>query len=1640
MSKTCTILAHVKRPDGRIVESNLFKDLLHYTSNDRKTAKKYYAIGTDKEFLSKAREKEEFKTDENGEITLPSLRSIAQLDFDTDKVLQVLNKDIGEGTYPYEEALRKVQQFNENNSWADKMMATMVSAGKGKYYVSVIPQTQKVTHTDGSVTTEGGTGEERKKLHDVVRNEEMEKRIKELLKSHGVGVTFLESENEGGRYSTENVSKIEEGLYGLIQINESGNTTKTLAEEAGHFAVAALGENPLVQRLLEILGPSEMQKEALGEEYDTIFLGENPAKEVAGRLVGKALIRKLDGKARYKVLANRVANLAKRVFYSIKGNELRWAAAKAEQIANRIAYQFAEGSNKFSVDNALSIKETMFHKDNLSTNQRVYRDAMDEMGRMVKRLQAISEDNLAEVSQASLAMATIKGTDDSGKSALQIDGLQGEALAFDGVVQAFVQVTDYLGPGKEISQLMDAVDLDSPAEFYSKMANNGRNLRQARVFLRSAARIVKLLSQATNTTYAGRGLKVTSGTSITDVRYQDENGNWKSIDLKHAINVFSGIIYRMNQELTNLESAYFARFCEDIYGNKYVTTSTGVLWNNIWSGEETEGEQQVSIEDMINGEGMDDIDVFHRFLGSMSNNPDIIGQIADKIVKNANKTADDLTFEYQDRLIILQERAKNLGIDFNDLVEKDENGVPTGNMVTPPASPTDSGNTEEDAIYDTYIEELGYSPAVHYGSWEKAREDFMNTALEAFKAATPGWESLSGFARGYAWEQFISPKNNARGIDVNPYSIKKWNAENSFKVEVKDPDTKETMYVKWVPNARYESNTWDELQRKYKDKDGDSLRQWVSDYRKIKRELDSFLPTGTTSSYRLPQFRGTFMNTVRNSRALEKGRFKTLNSWRKTFGRRGVLESFGILSESFEYGDLHTMNSPEEDLLGTRMNFAEERAARLPVFGINKLKNLNELSTDLLHSMLSYASMATSYHTLSNVVDALEVGKEVLHRRTFKKKGKVKDKENTIGDPLQNPPDEYESLDVGSKNRAYTRYIKFLDKQVYGVTATHWGIPLGKGRRFVLHKLISNISALGGRLFLHGNVLGGAVNTGTGAINIFKEAVTGDDISASDWKAAHAYYFNPKTFVTMWTKDWGNLRKTTKLGLFLSHMNAQSSNKEKFRSWHTSRSWLNNMTRTLGYLPYSSGDHYMQAMSYLSLAHGIKLYDEDGDFSDRLWDCYVMVNNTDSFGNKTGSSTLEYNGLCPLSSSDITTDKMNEKRVLLKEVKKSTSDFENWLVWHNSDFADETYKKNHPADYLSYKRMYESEELKDLMWEKSRELRVLKSILEKTENYLDSSGPIPSYDIEEENYINNIKKVGTGNYADIAQVVRDDIFKMIWTKADESAYMDRCRELNNRLHGIYNEQDKTEWHQRWYTNAFLAMKGWALGYIEYMYSPNHYSMALERNTEGFVNTFLKVFVSILVRGEKRNKAKMSIGMSLLNIFWPWSKAAKRAMIDAGYSEEQNFNMRRAIMSVFTILSLMLIRAATAPPDDDDEEKDTMKGLIYYLAGRMCLEQEALLYIPETFVQTGQLMDFMPVGGAAVYDLFDLFVIEGGGALVGAHSAFYHKDDPNGKYEDGDAKFWNHLIRLTPYWKSVWNIEHPYEAYKNYEFGRKLRSR
>jgi len=182
---------------------------------------------------------------------------------------------------------------------------------------------------------------------------------------------------------------------------------------------------------------------------------------------------------------------------------------------------------------------------------------------------------------------------------------------------------------------------------------------------------------------------------------------------------------------------------------------------------------------------------------------------------------------------------------------------------------------------------------------------------------------------------------------------------------------------------------------------------------------------------------------------------------------------------------------------------------RLPLYGINKLKDINELSTDIFHSTLAYASMAYTYQQMGSLVDMMEIGTTVFKNR--KVEGVIeKNKKFT--------------------SRSYKRYIQFLDNNIYQI-----GVEKPKyDSKGIIVKVSGLLSSLAGKLYLGGNVLGGAVNVMQGATEIFKEALGGEYYNLKDLREAQKKYMKylPENMM-----EAGKELKTNKMSLMIRHFN-----------------------------------------------------------------------------------------------------------------------------------------------------------------------------------------------------------------------------------------------------------------------------------------------------------------------------------------------------------------------------------------------------------------------------------------------------------------------------------------------------------------------
>ena len=1489
MGESCSLVAHVKNSKGEVVESRLFNDLLHYTSNDRDITKQYYGVGTNQEFLNKVRDKADF--DENGEITFNSLRKLSKLDIKEEKLIETLNEDIGAGTYDYEKAITKVQNFNRGSQFSKDYMA-MITPEKGKYKLSIVPRTSYNEST----------------LEKTIAKRTLRDRLMYHLNKAGVSVKFLEEDDKiDGVYSTENVEKAADGMYNLIRVANGEKLTETLAEESGHFAIGALGESPLVKRLTDLL-EEDVQRKILGDNFDSKAFGSSRRREVAGVLVGKALMNEVDNKSAWNKLANRIANLAKRIFATIKGDEVLKDILNAENIARNIARNFMSSEFEGNIDNALSIRETLYSAD-LNINTETYRKVINGLSNTADILKSISEDVLyLKVRNIRL----IAGSDRLTSINMNPNNALSNGLALDGIAEALSIILDMCGPGKEINNLLESVDFLNTSDFLNNIAENGRKLRQVHTFVMNSINLQKEVYEALDKLSG----KDTLEGNVTNIQILDKSGNITSINLEQLVRDLGDINDKLLSDLTTKEKQFFLKFCEYSLGSKYVYRASRVIWNlriekvdpkkdddhrfklfgRTLGTKVKDPKDKYRFTAVKKGERLDlsaalthlesDIDIFSRFIGSMANNPDIIGQIVAKVTDKATMEANNATNNVQDELRILEKEFKDYkGIKKEDLFEVDSESNLTGNYIS----------------------------QYKWGEWEKNWEDFKNKEKEEFKKNNPNLDNLSEFEKAARWESYFRSK------------AKDWHKINSRW---------DNSIGRYIPNYTVYNNSseFNKLMSKTNSK-GEKFEVWYNKFMDIKYKLDGMLPDGSTSPVRAPQFKGRFTNIIRNS---------TDGILGATGGalRSKLRDTFCESSEDTDFGSDQTYNSEEEEMFANSLAHEKEKIQRIPLYGINKLKDMTELSTDIFRSTLAYASMASTYYAMDNIVHTIEVGKNVLKRRSVGDNTKEADRDN--------------------HSRAYTRYIKYLDKQVYGISSTKHKIFKG----IVIEKVLSTLSSLAGKYFLGGNVVGGAVNTMTGFNEIFKEAIAAEEFSLKDFTIANELYFKylPHNLFGI-----GKEFKDDKLSLIIRYFDVLGDNKEKQRYWNTNkgRRLFNIFGRSL-MAPYKTGDHYMQSIAYLAMLNKIKVYDEDGHRK-ALINAYTVTKDK-------GIRTLELPG-----------------------------------IFFKS--------KNGQKEY-----------------------NIIQSIIDKIES--SASDPLKNAIIlssEEQEYIDR-KGYNLADTENTLKSLRDDSKNLTWSKDDESDLANKCREINDRLHGIYNNQDKTALHQHWFGNMFLAMKGYALGMLERRFAPGHYSTRLGHEVEGSLQTLGKVLLS----------NNMNVWTKMLSILAPINflglpigKAAKKAMYKAGFSKNQYANMRRNWGDMLLIGLLWVLRALTAKGDgdDDDEEEDVNIGIVYYFASRLYNEQAAFNLIPNMMVEKNTLLDLTPAGFAAVGDIFTLGKEFAGIPFADEENPdYFYQSEKEDKYEEGTPKAYVHFVRMFPYLRSVYIFNHPYEAYESYEYGRNIKSR
>ena len=325
----------------------------------------------------------------------------------------------------------------------------------------------------------------------------------------------------------------------------------------------------------------------------------------------------------------------------------------------------------------------------------------------------------------------------------------------------------------------------------------------------------------------------------------------------------------------------------------------------------------------------------------------------------------------------------------------------------------------------------------------------------------------------------------------------------------------------WIPNPQMYRNP--QFERLFPDTDeGRSRLKWYRELMSIKAEMDNMLPSGATVNVRAPQIVGSLRHRYYDLRGAGNGRWRSL--------RKAILREMGDgvhirEDEAYMFGTNNEFNEVGQDPLENEMYFEKDKRERLAFWGVNRLKDMSNLNTDLFSTLVNYGAMVSTYQAMSGVVDMAELCKEVLASRQLKTPGQSAKKQKK-----------------GTETRTYARYCKLVEKNIYGLNVTPPKFHIGR----IALKVLQNLAGLGTRFMLEWNLPGGTVNAGTGLIEVLKEAGAGEHYTVGELGKAMKFYYSH--ILGNWRQKGGHQAKTDKLSLLVRHFNILGENKAFFKT------------------------------------------------------------------------------------------------------------------------------------------------------------------------------------------------------------------------------------------------------------------------------------------------------------------------------------------------------------------------------------------------------------------------------------------------------------------------------------------------------------
>lgn len=1122
MANSCAYRPKVRNNQGELVDSRFFDSLLSIFPKDRDSVKKHYFVGTNPTFLERFEDRIEL--DENGEVTLDSYKEITGLDVNEEVLLSSLNKKYKTGVLDYNDAVSIANRFNTSDDFKKDYIASLSEAEGGKVKVEIVKKDSA----------------EELKLREFYKKRNLINRILDALRKAGVNVTFLEedSTNITGRYSTVNVEQTYDGLYSLISVLAGEDLSETLAHEAGHFAYGAIRGSVLAQRLYNSLTEDAINEMFSPDEYTGYSLGSDSLRvELAGRLIGRALIKQNTGKL--QALLNRIKLQVKKVFSTITRDDVKKLRLEAEIAADQIAKNFLSPNFTGSIEVAMSVKEDLYSAKYTKATKVYFDELLTRLRNYQKQMSKISHKN-ANNYRAQVNSIINKNNPTIEEAIERGDEFFQQMWSMYGIIDVLDFIT---------AEFQSVVDKLYSFDFSDGILNDERIniLREARQYITLASEVLDAVGNALNDkslfykTGELRDLVNRSYTNLNNLIHQSNYaiGDKSFNDLQHAI------------EAKELDA--YSMFLEKVYGSKYIKRSQRIVIGKgkriSWlprtirlKGSNGETEWTESIIDYLKAEAEtrhEEGNWMNWAFTSVQSNLDPSGQITDDAVRFAARYANKNILSYRKRLLDLFE-------DLNKMQTTTIIGEKVFNRV------------DASRFYETYDDGTFTGNIIrvqNYGKWTKALSEAYAVWKEEFEMMYEASPTLINTPDKYRarFNEFVSSRldkwheiNSVYDSAAQRYIPAQGGTETKDGVVIHKADYTNPKYKELTVGEKY----W--------------IEQWVE----LKKELDAKLEgTGYKSIHRLPQFRGIATDKLKT--ALEHSGwdiFKLAKGTGQVIWDE-VVQAFSITSEDSEYG-VDVLNDVENELYDPNegKTFGKE-IQRMPLFGINKLDNMELLSRDLFYSTLMYASMACKYESMSEVARATQVGEQVYDNlRKEINKGYTK---------------KYKNKKISSSYSTFDRITRALEKNVYGKrNIQKWGM-------LSANKISSLMSKIGSLVTVAGNVSSGAKDFLGKLSGILREAHVQDYVSTKSVTKAFGWYIKH-----MWTHMMylGMSYSKDPISQFKSYFNVSDTLDSEINDFEPQKWQVRKFLDSIAYMPLTASGA-IENIIYIAVAFDTEIRD-----------------------------------------------------------------------------------------------------------------------------------------------------------------------------------------------------------------------------------------------------------------------------------------------------------------------------------------------------------------------------------------------------------------------------------------------------------------